>query len=533
MKKILLLSALILCGSIWGREPEKTQAEIAKERGAAKGLDPRVLYSDIFQVANDLFNLKNEKNPAKFSQEDINTKIKLLNGYIEDAVTYIKTNMKEERVAHTVVKTYSAEIINRFNALRTKNRSFITEELRSIYKVSNITIANLIPELNTLKMSNPDAEAAKNLVLNICKLLQNIGNKIIADYTFGSVAELKGTMETVLQAIFYRHNYQDGVKQDEIQVFNTYFTKLGYVVNFGDNLDFMRKFTAIYALYNSTIDAINAFAQAFAKKGALVFNGEPLRGFLTNKTSDFKNISKAVDKVATETAADKNAKAILQLLLKMYEPILKKIEKEFDYKSAMKKDIDSIKFTGDFSKPQFLEESLRKLRLAAWQLESFLGSEGYDSGQYTFYNQDLYAMMRLMGDLYWDLSVIASKDRAERVSWVDRDIDAMNELIKSAGSLINKISQSESARSLLKALLSKFKDFVNKFGDYTRKSLKITTLDEVKEKAKRFKEFLTGGKKSDVAKAREAFEAPRGNEPIMTYEFEGQGTEIPYGKQEE
>ncbi len=500
MKKILLL-ALMLGGAIWGQEYEKTQAELAKERGAPKGLDPQELYSDIFQVANDLFNLKNEKKPAKFSQNDIDAKVKLLTSYIEDAASYIKTNIKGNSIISTNLNSYNSGITGRLSAVRSaelaNNTKLISEELLSIYKIANTYIEGVISELNAFKPSDSGAEQAKKLALNIFKLLQNIGNKIIADYTF-SPGEVSEEINTDVTYVFMKADWvkSKGVRRDKSDDLKRLFTKLGYLVNFAND-GFKTPYKVITALYMSTIDAINDFSEAFKNNEPLVFQEgqheekESLREFLNTRASDIKNtINKAVDNLTTKTAADKNAKAILQLLLKLYEPILKKIEKEFDYKSAMKKAIDSITFKGNIYSLQTLGSQFQQINALDSQLQAFIGSEGkYNKDKYNSYQECFVRIYDLMTVLYSERSTLESKERSEKSSTVNKYISSMNEELKNAGVLIDKISESKVVRSILKDLLSKYKDFINKFEDDMRTSLKLTFSETVKSI------FSIGGKK--------------------------------------
>lgn len=252
----------------------------------------------------------------------------------------------------------------------------------------------------------------------------------------------------------------------------------------------MQKFAGIYELYNSSIDTINKFSQAFVKKEPLVFNGKSLRQFLDEKAANLKNLDKEVSKLPTKTAADKNAVTILKLLLKLYEPILKKIEKDFDYTPIIKKQLSELKFTESLSNPNELTAAFGSIA----ELSSLVGtfaisnSTDYNETSYNDYNANLLDGVTAAGHLAESKTAWNDAQTSAKIQELDRVIKDMNGKLKTAKSKIDTISTSKAVRSFLKDLLSKYEEFRDKFESDMKEYWKITKLD-------RFKNLLPGGKK--------------------------------------
>ncbi len=291
-------------------------------------------YANMEKLAQNIFfGLSGQQPLIKLGPDNVVYKqnIEIWNDNVNKVIDYIEEFKNTNLTGKTeIFEGKNAALIKQLNKLLSlkdvsKNNE-LGEALRQIYNIGKIEMPRDILELDKVKtLSNEQAES-KKIVIKLFNLLAEIGNKIIADYTFGSNPVLETTQADINKVFMEPKNPSES--REKRDIFDSTFMRLGYIVNFSDNKEFMNKFVGIYALYNSTIDAINIFREQKSSESRTV-QGKTLKEFVGEKADNLKNLDKEVNKLKANTAADKNALAILKLLLKLYGPILNEIKETF------------------------------------------------------------------------------------------------------------------------------------------------------------------------------------------------------------
>ncbi len=488
MKKILLLLIVqIFAVSINAME------------SAQKKIDYQAFFDDMNKEADRLFGLTTGAIGGGGATEE-NLKKQIEEWYKK----YIELFIKDIDTKYAVLRDLKREFSNSSKLVpdtaslvvmdKRKDFSAIGNILSGIYRYVNINLVELIKNLEKIRTEKAEDKDAKQLGLNVTKLLQKIGNKTIIDYTFAPKDALK-TIEHFISGIFLPQDYYTAIPNGQIQQnrknLEALFARLGYVVNFSENGTLWANFSLIKQLYISAFNVIESASNAITNReqfSKVYNNKQSLNQFLEDVNRNLKESAKGVENISSSTPADKNAVTILKLLLKLYGQILEKIKQDFDYKVLIKRELDSVKS----KKYEFNNANNKSLT----NIEQYIGAFGQtqDSNFKTnlyknsFLKEGLQKAGAQMGSFIKIAASIENKptdDKLEEFKTFDSNIKGP---LKFAGDLIKEVSNVKEVQTVMKDLLEAYRVIVDKFEDKMKDELKITAFE-------RFKEFLPGGKK--------------------------------------
>ncbi len=512
MKKILLLSALILL-STFNFVPIFSKSNFGGPNlpSVADSNYADKLYEDILKGAKQttLFGLEKKSDLSKWDITNRayvafwNDDIRLASEYIGMVSTINerakKPNTILEDAAENLVASNSV-IIYAFTNLpvevKQRDKTSASKLLHDVYATINTNIPDSVSKLNGLKKVIEQDGYAKKLGLDLFKLLQVIGSKIIVDYAFEPKDALK-TIENSIRGIFLPKDYYTQIGLVEFPgkkiVLDALFNRLDYVVNFSDNGTLWANFSLIKQLYISALNVIESASGAFGKKEPFtkVYNNkQSLNQFLEDESRILKETSKGVDNIGANKPADKNGVAILKLLLKLYGQILEKIKKDFDYRPLIKKELEIIeKGKYDFNT---LENINAFLNAANW-VRLFGVSEDHNFKTETWQKDFVTNLMGLYDGI---ITFTKTSERLKRESTNAKDasLKAFNDiakpLLKKAEGAINQVSSVKAVQTVMKDLLATYKIMLDKFEDDMKNKLGITRLA-------RFKNAVFGEEKGE------------------------------------